>query len=74
MLDDTMNDPNEDLLNTRQAAAVLHLSPTTLATWRCCKRYALPYTRAGKKVLYRRGDLLAFLNKNRVEITPRRSR
>jgi len=66
---DEINDPNEDLLTTRQAAAVLHLAPSTLAIWRCRKRYSLPYTKSGSKVLYKRGDLLAMLNKNRVEIT-----
>ncbi len=64
---DDISDPNDDLLNTRQAAAMLHLAPSTLAIWRCRNRYALPYTKAGAKVLYRRGDLIEFLKKNRVE-------
>jgi hypothetical protein len=71
MFNDT-SDPNDDLLTTREAAAVLHLAPYTLAIWRCDERYALPYTRAGRKVLYRRGDLVDFLKRNRVE--PKRRR
>lgn len=59
---------NDDLLSPREAAAMLHMAPATLAIWRCRKRYPLPYVKVGRKVLYRRSDLNAFLARNRVEM------
>ncbi len=53
-----------DLLSRREAAAYLGIAPQTLAIWKCCKRYDLPYIKIGKLVKYRKSDLDAFISKN----------
>jgi hypothetical protein len=66
-----------ELLSPREAAAILHMSPGTLAIWRCKKRYPLRYVKVGWRVMYRRSDLVAFLESRTVEMnapTPRRKR
>jgi excisionase family DNA binding protein len=55
--------PFPELLDARQAAEVLNVSEGTLAIWRSTKRYALPYVKVGRKVRYRRADLIAWLEK-----------
>jgi hypothetical protein len=52
---------NDDLLTPREAAHLLRMAPATLAIWRCRKRYELNYLKVGRKVLYRRSDVEAFL-------------
>jgi excisionase family DNA binding protein len=51
-----------DLLDDRAAAAVLDVSPGTLSVWRSTGRYALPFLKVGRKVRYRRADLMAWLD------------
>jgi hypothetical protein len=53
--------PKSALLNQAAAATALDVSPGTLAVWRCTGRYPLPFVKVGRKVRYRAGDLLAFL-------------
>ena len=48
-------------LNRREAAAYLHVSPSTLAVWTCTNRYNLPYVKVGRLVQYRLSDLDHFL-------------
>ena len=48
------------LLKPEQVAERLGVSPTTLATWRCTKRYPLAYVKVGRLVRYRMGDVDAF--------------
>lgn len=56
------SDPNPNqLLDTNQAAQLLGLSPHTLCVWRLDGRYNLPYLKIGRKIKYRRSDLLAWL-------------
>jgi predicted DNA-binding transcriptional regulator AlpA len=64
----SLNKPPEQLLDPRAAAAMLALSPATLATWRCRQRYKLPYVKIGgtKSVRYRLSDVQAFIAKNLV--------
>ena len=51
-----------ELLDTTQAAEFLGgISPVTLNTWRCTKRYDLPYVKIGGRVFYRVDDLRAFV-------------
>jgi predicted DNA-binding transcriptional regulator AlpA len=50
-----------DLLDDKAAAALLDLSPGTLSVWRSTGRYCLPFLKIGRKVRYRRADLLAWL-------------
>jgi hypothetical protein len=54
------------LLDPIAAAALLGLSRTTLAGWRCTKRYSLPYVKFGRVVRYHEADLLAFLQQHTV--------
>lgn len=52
-----------DLLTDKEAAKFLRLSPLTL--WRMRKRGELPHVRLASKLLYRRSDLIAFIERNR---------
>jgi predicted DNA-binding transcriptional regulator AlpA len=54
------------LLDNREAAEFLGVSPTTLITWRCVKRYDLPYIRVGRKIFYCVEDLLRWLESRKV--------
>ena len=56
-------------LDTSQAAQVLGVSPDTLVTWRCTKRYHVPYVKVGKKVFYYLDDLRAWLESRKVHAT-----
>ncbi len=51
-----------ELLTDKEAASFLRLSPLTL--WRLRKRGELPFVRLATKLLYRRSDLLAFIERN----------
>jgi len=51
----------EPLLNRRQAAAYLNISPGTLAVWDCLKRYDLQPLKVGRAVRYRRSNLDKFI-------------
>lgn len=57
----------DDLLTTPEAAKLIRAEPGTLEVWRTTKRYKLPYVKVGRKVLYRRSDLLKFLESRTVE-------
>lgn len=48
------------LLTPQDVADRLGVSTTTLSTWRCTKRYPLPYVKVGRLVRYRLADLDAF--------------
>jgi len=63
-----MNTQNSDSLLTQEAAAtLLDLgNPRTLAAWRL-HRKGPPYIRIGSSVRYRRSDLDAWLDRNRVD-------
>ncbi|PEQ12690.1 hypothetical protein B2G71_10310 [Novosphingobium sp. PC22D] len=50
-----------DLLDERQTAEFLNVSPGTLSVWRSTGRYHLPFVKVGRKVRYRRTDLEAWL-------------
>jgi len=49
------------LLDERQAADFLTVSPGTLSVWRSTGRYAIPFVKIGSKVRYRQSDLAAWL-------------
>lgn len=59
---------SDDPATNREAAAILGVEPETLAQWRYLRKFAdsLPYYKIGRKVLYRRRDLFAFLASCRV--------
>jgi excisionase family DNA binding protein len=51
-----------DLLDEKQAAEVLTVEPGTLSVWRSTGRYTIPFVKVGRRVRYRRADLLAWLD------------
>ena len=50
-----------NLLDEKQAAEVLTVEPGTLSVWRSTGRYSIPFVKVGRRVRYRRSDLLAWL-------------
>ncbi len=55
----------QELLDLREGAKELHLSIHTLRAWTYQKR--IPFVRLGRRVLLRRVDLEALVNKNLIE-------
>lgn len=55
-----------DLLSREEAAEYLGVSPKTLATWACTKRYPLPVVKLGRAVKYRVADLEKFIESRTV--------
>jgi excisionase family DNA binding protein len=51
----------EQVYTAQEAAVYLRVKEQTLACWRCSKKPGLPYIKAGRKVLYRKAALDAFL-------------
>ncbi|MCD6308495.1 MAG: helix-turn-helix domain-containing protein [Candidatus Latescibacteria bacterium] len=49
------------LLTPSEVAQALGVTTSTLAIWRCNKRYDLPYTKIGRLVMYRQVDVEAFI-------------
>jgi len=56
------------LITEDETADFLHIKPETLATWRCMKRYALPYVRVGRSIRYRPSDVEKFLAERTVSM------
>lgn len=54
------------LLNRCEAADYLRIKKETLAVWACNKRHELKYVKIGRRVLYRKLDLDAFIESNLV--------
>lgn len=60
-----MNPIPDNLLNEQEAAAFLRIKPRTLRLWRA--RRGVPHFKpTSKVVLYRRSDLMAWLEQSRV--------
>ncbi len=57
----------KNLLDENSAAAILSVTPGTLAVWRCTGRYNLPYIKIGRKVRYRQTDLDTWIE-NRTQV------
>ena len=55
---------DDPLLTRKEAAEVLDCKESTLALWKCTKRYPLPYVKIGKNVRYRLSDLKKFIERN----------
>tara|TARA_B100001939_G_C16673534_1_gene501308 strand:+ start:231 stop:452 length:222 start_codon:yes stop_codon:yes gene_type:complete len=51
---------SDQLLTPQDVASRLGVSTTTLSTWRCTKRYPLPYVKVGRLVRYRLEDVEEF--------------
>ena len=55
------------LLTPCETAKVLGLSVATLATWRCVRRFDLPFCRVGRSVRYKEDDVLAFIDRRTTQ-------
>ena len=62
----TGKENHDPLLNRKEAARYLGVSPGTLAIWACTKRYDLQYLKLGRSVRYRRSELDRFLEQSLV--------
>lgn len=62
----TISRRQSDLLSREEAAEYLGVSPKTLATWACTKRYPLPVVKLGRAVKYRVADLEKFIESRTV--------
>jgi hypothetical protein len=56
------------LVNEEHAAAILGITPGTLAVWRCTKRYDLNYVRVGRAIRYKIADLERFIESRTVGV------
>ncbi len=52
---------SRELLSESEAAPILDVEPGTLSVWRSTGRYGLPFIKIGRKVRYRRSDLIAWM-------------
>lgn len=48
---------SRELLDQKQAAFILQVTPGTLSVWRSSGRYSIPFIKVGRLVRYRRADL-----------------
>jgi len=55
--------PGKDILTGSEVESLLHISRTTL--WKLRERDKLPYTQVGRKYLYIRSEVLAWLKDQR---------
>ena len=49
------------LLTPGETAEILGVTIGTLATWRCTRRYPLPWVKIGRRVMYREVDIGRFI-------------
>ena len=54
------------LIDRKAAAQVLGVSPGTLANWQCSHFRKVPHVKIGRRVMYRRQDLDAWIEKQVV--------
>lgn len=54
-------DDRTELLSPDQAAATIDVTSGTLSVWRSTGRYGIPFIKIGRKVRYRKSDLIAWL-------------
>lgn len=50
-----------ELLDEKEAADFLSIAPGTLSVWRSTGRYSIPFVKVGRRVRYRRSDLIVWL-------------
>jgi hypothetical protein len=56
-----------EFLATDEAAQLLKTTPGSLAVGRCQRRDGPPFYKIGRKVLYRKSDLLSWVESHRVD-------
>ena len=61
---------DQELLSPTEVAAMLRVSLSALATWRSTRRYNLVFIRVGRRIRYRRQDVLRFLEARTVRNEP----
>ncbi len=59
--------PDGQWLDPEQAAQAIGSKSSTLSVWRCTKRVKIPYTKIGRKVVYKAGDLKKFMASRTVD-------
>lgn len=59
----------EQLLSIKEAASLLNLSPYTLRIWTFKRR--IPFIRLGRRIAFRKQDLMELVSKNLVEARER---
>ncbi len=57
---------SEEMVDPPEASRFLRTTEHTLAVWRCHNRYGLPFIRVGRRIKYRRRDLINFVNSRAV--------
>lgn len=63
-----MNTTDDKLLNSKEAAHMLTISPKTLESWRRCKGASkIPFTRIGGAIRYYLNDIKEYIKKGKVE-------
>lgn len=61
-MNETLQTPiQSELVDEKQAAGILGVTPGTLQVWRSTGRYAIPFLKVGRLVKYRRSALEAWL-------------
>lgn len=55
---------NEKHMTTVEAARYLNLSPGTLKKWRCTGEQDIPFLKIGRRVIYKKADVDAWLVKH----------
>lgn len=61
-----MND--EQLMNRKEAARYLGVSPGTLANWKSNGRVKIPCFFVGRSIRYRKSDLDAYLDAHKIRL------
>jgi excisionase family DNA binding protein len=56
----------QSMLTAAEAAGYLGIKVQTLSTWRCTRRYHLPFVRVGRAIRYRLSDLEKFISARTV--------
>lgn len=56
-----------DFISNAEAAAMVGVTPGTLAVWRCTKKVRVPHFRIGRKVVYSRAALAKWLATRMVD-------
>lgn len=67
-LSDSNQQTTNQYLTPEQINKEFGISVKTLASWRCNNRYNLPYYKFGRKVVYKRLDVVEFLESRKVEV------
>lgn len=58
----TLSDPRPEFLNLKEVAMILRLAPVSI--YRLIAKQALPVYRASRKVLFKKTDVIAYLERS----------